>query len=833
MSQLLFVGSSQQTIQQLISLLPPSITWAHADHAAHVIASLESQTTQDILPLLIFLEATDENSLSQQCQVLKQNQTTAYLPLVCILTYPCQRERVLAAGATDYIFQPFVPQEVQTRLLPYLQPSFDHESLLLSALSQMKQSALSLPWLHDSLENLVETTLGRKATLWLWNDRQTCFHNRNQIAAANTEDPLRAYLNQNPAPAQIQVVHVGTPSSPVLLVPITMAELFKGVLAVPYEQFPHLTTRQEIHLALLSKFVAYLLEVSYLQEEVQAYATQTAFMGMIAKIIGDQLDLENILNLTLEHMANIWPICRGEIWLLNADNQQLSLVSELTTSFAHLSAATRSVGAGFIGWVTQHNQTLNINSAAAAFDPQYDKIPGGKAYNLLAVPLHHHNLTGVLAIYASTQNPFSVAQQTILEGVAQLVTSAIANTKLVRELRDSAQQQYVLYEMSQQLASGLDLQVCLNHALGWATRLCQVEVGMLWLVNETNELELMVSYGIEHRANTILRTNDCLIGESVLKGQPVMRNNPAQEVHEHIPLFSSFNIRLRNILTIPMIYHGISIGALSLINKLGNEFDSNDLKLLTTAVEMIAVAIGNAHLYARTIALMDERERLHRQVIQTERLATVGRLTASLSHEINNPMQAIKGAMTLALEDLNDVPSLREYIQLSLDQSDRVVQLVNRMKEIYRPHSDAPELVNITHLLQEMLIVANKAISRQNVSVKTRLATMLPPVFGIANQLHLVFLSIALNLGDTLGNQGRTLWIITNSLPDLVQIQFVTSASHLPTPTVPTVNGEILTEASFGLAFSRDIVQAHGGSLRITRQDGQLLFTITLPTVQD
>jgi nitrogen-specific signal transduction histidine kinase len=272
---------------------------------------------------------------------------------------------------------------------------------------------------------------------------------------------------------------------------------------------------------------------------------------------------------------------------------------------------------------------------------------------------------------------------------------------------------------------------------------------------------------------------------------------------------------------------------LSLINKLGNEFDSNDLKLLTTAVEMIAVAIGNAHLYARTIALMDERERLHRQVIQTERLATVGRLTASLSHEINNPMQAIKGAMTLALEDLNDVPSLREYIQLSLDQSDRVVQLVNRMKEIYRPHSDAPELVNITHLLQEMLIVANKAISRQNVSVKTRLATMLPPVFGIANQLHLVFLSIALNLGDTLGNQGRTLWIITNSLPDLVQIQFVTSASHLPTPTVPTVNGEILTEASFGLAFSRDIVQAHGGSLRITRQDGQLLFTITLPTVQD
>jgi len=594
-----------------------------------------------------------------------------------------------------------------------------------------------------------------------------------------------------------------------------------------------LTTAQKIDLALLSQLAPYLGEISQLQEEIQVYATQTAFMGLIAKIIGEQLDLENILDLTLEHMANIWSVLRGEIWLLDADNQRLNLVSELTTSFAHLSAATRSLGAGFIGRVAQHKQTLNTSSAAASFDPQYDRIPGIKTYHLLAVPLQHPDLTGVLAVYAAAQNPFSAAQQTILEGIAQLVTSAIANTKLVAELRDSARQQYVLYEMSQQLASGLDLQVCLNYAIGWSTRLCQVEVGMLWLVNDANQLELMTSYGIEHQANTILNTSDCLIVQSVHRGQPIIDNNPDPDLSKHDPTLATFNIRLRNILTIPMVYHGISIGALSLINKLGNEFDNNDLNLLTTAIEMIAVATGNAHLYAHTVALMDERERLHRQVIQTERLATVGRLTASLSHEINNPMQAIKGAMTLALEELDNGPLLREYIQLSLEQTDRVVRLLNRMKEIYRPRNNTPELVSITHLLQEMLVVGHKAISRQNVAVKTHLTAGIPPVLGVASQLHLVFLSITLNLGDALGSEGGELRISTSSLPGRVQIEFAASTTHLPLPSMSIANEEMLTEARFGLTFSHDIVQAHEGTLHVTRQNGQLLFTITLPAIEE
>ena len=286
MSPLLVIGFNQETAHQLTLFLPQATTWDNVDSATELTVRLSQETQVAHVPDILFLEVGDDGCLTQQCQILKQNPATASLPLVCVLTSSNQRELAFAAGATDYLLLPFVPQEVQARLFPYLQPSFYHETFLLTAFNQMNQGVLSLPWLYDNLERLVATTLGRRATFWLWDDTQKCFHQYNQSAAANA--PLTTYLNQNPIPTQIETIHIGTPSHPVLLIPIVTPRPIKGVLTVPYEQLPQLTTFQKTSLNLLSQFVAYLLEISHLQEEVQADSTQTALMVLIAKIISEE-----------------------------------------------------------------------------------------------------------------------------------------------------------------------------------------------------------------------------------------------------------------------------------------------------------------------------------------------------------------------------------------------------------------------------------------------------------------------------------------------------------------------------------------------------------------
>jgi len=255
---------------------------------------------------------------------------------------------------------------------------------------------------------------------------------------------------------------------------------------------------------------------------------------------------------------------------------------------------------------------------------------------------------------------------------------------------------------------------------------------------------------------------------------------------------------------------------------------------------MIAVAVGNARLHTQTVTLMKEQERLHKQILQTERLATVGRLTASLSHEINNPMQTIQFALRLAKEELDNPQKLTTYLDMSMAESDRVVQLVSRMRQIYRPQSDVPELLDVNRLLQEAIAIAHKELKRRDITLKAHLAPELPLLTAIANQLYLVFLSLMLNLGDAIGAcGGGQLQLRSQALLHTILIEFNTDApisfilnratfeeKESPARTGPTL---AQAEADFSLSLSQDILLAHGGSMEFKQQNGQTRCHIQLP----
>ena len=320
-----------------------------------------------------------------------------------------------------------------------------------------------------------------------------------------------------------------------------------------------------------------------------------------------------------------------------------------------------------------------------------------------------------------------------------------------------------------------------------------------------------------------------------------MVNDPVQDSRVDLSMADLLNVRLRNIVSVPMIYHDQIIGAISLLNKKGRPFAEADLTLLTTAVEMVAVAVGNARLHTQTVALMKERERLHKQVLQAERLATVGRLTASLSHEINNPMQTIRAALVLAKEELDNPRELDTYLDMSLAESERVVQLVSRMRQIYRPQNDKMESFDVTRLLHDAISVAAKALNRQRVSLETDFAPDLPRLTGIANQLHLVFLNLILNLSDAISaGGGGNLRLRTHAQPETICIEFMTDvpvaavASWVRIFEAKPAQAKHRIEpdsggAGFDLSLSHDIVVAHGGTIGLSQSQEQTSCCIELP----
>jgi two-component system NtrC family sensor kinase len=233
--------------------------------------------------------------------------------------------------------------------------------------------------------------------------------------------------------------------------------------------------------------------------------------------------------------------------------------------------------------------------------------------------------------------------------------------------------------------------------------------------------------------------------------------------------------------------------------------------------------------------LKSENENLRKQFLRNERLVTVGRLTSSVVHEINNPMQAVQGALTLALEELNDHHALEAYIRLSQQESGRVVKLINLIRQIYRPQSDQPETVDFNTLLENVLTIAGDVMNQQDVSLQLSLEPALPPLVGIANQLQLAFLSLILNLSDLIGaKNGGELTIRTVATPTTLQVEFTTDAPIAmslgplviqPGDRMPILEQNILID----LSTPRNIILAHGGSVEAVKQNGRSVIGVIMP----
>ena len=576
------------------------------------------------------------------------------------------------------------------------------------------------------------------------------------------------------------------------------------------------------------------------QEETQIYAIQAAFFVLISQLVGEQSDLKTILSQTLGQVVTLMDAWASEIWLYSKDKLCLDLISSLIPPLSARRPARRVKGQGLIGWVADQGKPLclNISRKDSRFDQKVDLLDGKDRYAILAVPMKHQRATiGVLAVYLRPPRSFSDNDATLVGGLANLLASAISNAQAIQVLQSYAEQQRTLYEMSQRLAAGLDIRATIEHSLQWINRLCDAEVSLLWLKDETDDqLKPAAILGIQmpKEEQDALRLETSLLDQIEAEAEVILINNLFEDSCKSLSLFDRLQIERGDLVAVPMKHQGKLMGLLMLLNKIGDKYVDADITLLVTATKMITIAISNARIYGQSLQLIKESERLHKTALQNERLATIGRLTASLAHEINNPMQVIQGALTLALEDLQNTEEITEYLTLSMQEVQRVAKQVQRMRQIYHPPLDEPEPVPIDQLLQDALTAAREETNRLNIRINTDLAPSLGVVTGVLNQLHLAFLSILLKVAETIGeSKGGELRIRALDHRDTAIIEIATSVPYLrwseESPTVEQPPKPISLDDLFGLSLARDIILAHGGSMDLQSDSTETCLRVVLP----
>jgi len=282
---------------------------------------------------------------------------------------------------------------------------------------------------------------------------------------------------------------------------------------------------------------------------------------------------------------------------------------------------------------------------------------------------------------------------------------------------------------------------------------------------------------------------------------------------------------------------------------------SGELKVLNRYGEEIPIHLSAALVYrdGKEVASLgiftDLRPRLEMekrlqetqlQLLQSEKLRSLGEMAAGVAHEINNPLGGILLYASLLLEELSPEDQKRKDVERIVSEATRCKEIVKSLLEFARQSSPDKELVNVNSAINEGLLFLENQATFHNIRIVKELDPGLPPVYGNVGQLKQVFMNIMLNAVDAMHGEG-TLTIRTSLSQDAreVIISFTDTGVGIPKEILPRIFDPFFTTkevgkgTGLGLSVSYGIVKEHGGRIEVESEVGKgSTFRVILPAAE-
>src|SRR5215470_3503314 len=238
-----------------------------------------------------------------------------------------------------------------------------------------------------------------------------------------------------------------------------------------------------------------------------------------------------------------------------------------------------------------------------------------------------------------------------------------------------------------------------------------------------------------------------------------------------------------------------------------------------------------------------ERRRVEQQLFESEKLAAVGRLAASIAHEVNNPLEAIKNALYLMQSDSGLEKNAR-FLEIARKETERVSHIIRQMLGFARQPGEV-DWVDVNQLLEETLGLLEKKLKQSKIRLVREFDEHLPKIRARADQLRQVFLNLIINAQQAIHNEGEiriTTVSYEQALQPSILIQLTDTGVGIAEDDLTRIFDPFFSTGKkgtgLGLWVTQDIVRQHGGRIEVSSEIGRgTVFSIVLqvesPVLED
>ncbi len=623
-------------------------------------------------------------------------------------------------------------------------------------------------------------------------------------------------------------------------IPLIVGKIKIGAIILAYKESHQFTEEEVGNASQAGDQIALALWNAQRDFELQKRLRETDTMTRIARALSEteRIGLNNVLELIVTSAKELIPGAeQAVIHSLDAENDLL--IPEAVVGFTDVWAgkAKMRVGKGIAGQAIASGETINVTDVQT--DSRFIHLGDPVQFrSLMVTPIISGEKTlGTISVQSKEPHAFSQGESNLLRTLGINAAIAIENARLLESTQQALRETNALYRINRGLLA-LNAQELLDDAVDLLEKNLGYHLVQVYLIDpRTGDFILKASSGetgqtlkeLSHH----IKAGAGIIGHVAETQEPFFTND-VQQVIFHIK--NPLRPEIRSEMAVPIKAGEQLLGILDIQQAETKNFTPRELQLIIIVADQLAASLQKADLYETLQKSLQQEKAMRNQLVQNERLAIMGRLLASVSHELNNPLQAIQNALFLLREERGISEQGRNDLEIVLSESERMAGMIDRLRTTYRPtQTEDFQPTYLNNIIEDVYALIATHLRKYEVAFEFLPDPNLPVVQALPDQIRQVALNLLMNAVEAMPT-GGTLTAQTVYLPKTKEalLSVTDTGFGIPPSILPFIFDPFITNkkrgTGIGLTISHDIVVKHNGRIAAENNpQGGAIFKVWLP----